>query len=342
MKTKAAVLTKLKAPLEIQELVVPRLQRGQILVRIQAAGLCGSQLFEAKGLRGPDRYLPHLLGHEASGTVADVGAGVTTVRTGDYVTLSWIKGRGIDAPGGQYTFGRRTINAGAVAVFTEYAVVAENRVTKISRSIPPDAAALLGCAVATGGGVVRNTLQVRPGSSLGVFGVGGIGAAAVMTARLAGCSHIVAVDVVPKKLRWVKKFGATMTINAAKRDPVAAIMKRFPGGLDYAIEAAGKPKVIEQAFEAISTSGTLAITGHPAHGSTIRLDPFDFIKGKRLVGTWGGATVPERDFAYYIKQYRAGRLNIQDLITHRFSLDAINKAIAALEVGTPGRILLEM
>ncbi len=342
MKTTAAVLTRINAPLEILELTVPRLSRGQVLVRVLAAGLCRSQLNEVHGLKGKDPYIPHLLGHEASGIVEDIGAGVSTVKKGDYVVLSWLKGKGMDVPGGIFKYKRRKVNAGAVTVFTEYAVVSENRVTKISKQIPQDIAALFGCAVATGAGVVRHTLNVRPGSGIAIFGIGGIGASAIMAARASRAKDIIAIDITPRKLTWARQLGATVTVNAAKTDARTAIYKKFPNGVEYAVEAAGLPRVIEQAFQVLSNHGILAITGHPKQGSRINLDPFAFIQGKCVVGTWGGRTIPDKDFPYYAGQFLRGKLPLGKLITHTFPLTEINEALTLLESGEAGRIIIRI
>lgn len=341
MKTLAAILYKLRQPLVVEELEVPALRSGQVLVKIAAAGLCGSQLFEIKGLRGKDNYLPHLLGHEASGTVIEVGHGVTKVKVGEYVVVSWIKGSGANAPGGIYRNARgKSINSGSAAVFTEYAVVAENRVTPINRNVPPLVVALLGCAVATGAGVIKNTLAVQPKSSIAIFGVGGIGASAVMMAKTIDASPIIAIDVSPRKLAWAKQLGATHGINAARCDPVAAIKKIVPAGLDFTLEASGQAAVGEQAFAVLANTGTLAIAGHPKTGSHLTFDPYEFVIGKKVVGSWGGGTNPDRDFPRYAQDYLRGKLPLASLITHTYDLPEINTAMATLAARHAGRIVL--
>jgi len=342
VKARAAILVRLKRPLVIGEVEVPELKRGQVLVKMRAAGVCGTQLSEVVGLKGVDPYLPHLLGHEGSGVVEALGAGVTTVKPGDMVIVSWIKGKGLDVPGGLYQWNGRVVNSGGAAVFTERAVVAENRVTRIPEVVPPGVAAVVGCAVATGAGGVRHTLRARRGSSLAVFGVGGVGLSAVMAGRLVGCREIVAVDVSDKKLRLAKTLGATLTVNARRwKSVVATLLKKFPEGVDYALEAAGVPEAAEQAFGVLGPRGVLAIAGHPRVGSTFRVDPFRLIQGRRIVGTWGGETVPERDFSYYIRRYREGALPLDVLIGRRYSLAQINDALRGFERGQIGRSVIE-
>src|SRR3989344_5050390 len=277
-KTLAAVLTKLKAPLELLELDIPDLQPGQVLVRVKLSGLCRTQLSEAQGLKGEDKYLPHLLGHEAVGEVVEVGPKVSTVQAKDTVVMSWIKGKGMDVAGGTFYHQGKKMNAGGVAVFTQYAVVAENRVTKIPKTVPLDVASLLGCAVATGAGIVKNTLQVKPGSSIAIFGIGGVGGMALLMAKALKCRPLIAIDVQPKKLAWAKKLGAAHTINSAIQDVAGVMAEIVPGGVDYAVEASGLPVVMEQAFASLRNTGVLAIAGHPEPGNTMRIDPFDLIK----------------------------------------------------------------
>lgn len=342
MKTRAAILVRVGQPLVVDEVELPELCRGQVLIEMRAAGLCRTQLGEARGWRGKDPYVPHLLGHEGSARVVTIGTGVKTVRPGDRVIVSWIKGRGLDAPGPLYRWRRRTVNAGGAAVFSQHAIVAENRVTRIGNSLPEHVAAVLGCAVATGAGAVRHLLAIKPATRFGVFGVGGVGGAAILAAAAQPCRCIVAVDVSRRKLALARRLGATATVleKRSGRGRAARVIQKRYGGLDAAVEASGIPAVAEEAFRALARPGTLVVAGHPSPGSVMQVDPFELICGKRLLGTWGGSTVPERDFNYYARAYRAGRLAIDRLITHRYALDDINEALNVLESGEAGRIVL--
>ena len=344
MKTRAAILYKLNSPLEIHNVEIPPLRRGQVLVKILYSGVCRAQFNEMIGLKGPDRFLPHLLGHEASGIVEEVGPDVVKVKRGDYAVLSWIKGAGIEAGPTQYQNARHTINAGAVTTFSDYSVVSENRVTKISRKIPPDIASILGCAVATGSGIIHNTLNAAPGSSIAIFGVGGIGSSIILAARRKGCSQIIAVDISKTKLATAKSLGATDAVLAGPDgSSVLKTLKRIaPDGVDYSVDASGARIAMETAFEILKTTGTCVIAGNLSKDEKISLHPFELIKGKRIIGTWGGETSPEKDFRRYARDFLRGELPIGRLITHRLRLEEINRAFELLQSGGAGRIVIKM
>ncbi len=341
MRTRAAILWETNTPLIIDDVEIPPLKKGQVLVQILYSGVCRAQYNEMIGLKGPDRYLPHLLGHEASGIVVDIGQGITKIKKGDYVCLSWIKGWGLDGINSRYTLNGREVNAGAVTTFSDYSVVSENRLTKIPRSMPMDAAAIIGCAVATGCGIMENTVAAVRGSSVIVFGVGGIGLSVVLGAKRRGCSTIIAVDVEQSKLDFAKHLGATHTLSALESGLPARIWAIAPQGVDYAVDASGNKVAMENAFACVKEKGGICvIAGNLGINEKIELHPFDLIKGKRIVGTWGGETVPDRDIPRYVRAYRQGVLPFDRMITHRFDLAEINKAFTTLTQGGAGRIIV--
>jgi S-(hydroxymethyl)glutathione dehydrogenase / alcohol dehydrogenase len=343
MKTEAAVLEQLGQPLVIAELELPDLRPGQVLVEIAWAGVCHTQLLECRGHRGHDPYLPHGLGHEGSGVVQEVGPGVSRCRPGDRVALSWIKSSGADVPGTVYRWNDRSVNAGGVTTFARHAVVSENRVTVLPPDFDLGDAALLGCAVATGVGAVLNTAGVRPGQSVAVFGSGGVGLCAVAGAHLAGAQPIIAIDLSAERLEVARRMGANHVISAAEQDPVAALQKQCPGGVDFAIEVTGRPEVMVQALSAIRPQGGAAVVvGNAHHGEMVAVDPRELNQGKRLLGTWGGDNVPDRDFPRYCRLIQSGRLNLSPLRSTPFSLNAINQALAALEQREVARPLIDM
>ena len=341
---KAAVLYETNRPLVIETLKIPEPDFGQVLVKVHFSGICHKQMEEIRGHRGLDPYLPHLLGHEGAGVVETIGPGVTIVAPGDHVVLSWIKGVGIDANTPTYYKGEQPINAGWVTTFNEYAVVSENRVTGIRKDMPLDKAALLGCAVATGVGVAINQARVIPGSTVAVFGIGGVGLNVVQGSALASAGKIIAVDIVDAKLEMATKFGATHTINALKQNPVQQIIELTGNiGVDYAFATIGKIETMEQAYESAQKhGGYVNIVGVPPYGGKISIDAYPLHDGKCLVGASGGQTRKEKDFPKYIELYFAGKLKLDEQITHRYRLDDINMAFQLMEKGELGRAIVEL
>jgi S-(hydroxymethyl)glutathione dehydrogenase/alcohol dehydrogenase len=342
--TRAAVLTKLNQPLELMDLELPELQAGQVLVDLAYSGVCHSQLLEARGKRGPDRFLPHTLGHEGSGIVRASGPGVVKVKPGDRVVLTWIKGDGQDVPATRYGSAGGAVNSGALSTFMTTTVTCENRLVVMPAAMPLREAALLGCAIPTGAGVVLNTADLQPGQSIAVFGAGGIGLSAVLGARLRQAGIIVAIDVVADKLIAARRLGATHAIDARSLDPVAALLALTTGrGVDVAVEAAGRRETMEAAFRSVRAGGGLCVlAGNLPHGSLMALDPMDLIRGKRIVGTWGGETQPDRDLPRYAQSFLAGALPLGELISHEYRLDEVNDALSALEAGQVARALVRL
>ena len=344
VETQAAVLFELGEPLRVIQLSTPPLKPGQLLVDIAYSGICHTQLLEARGKRGEDRFLPHTLGHEGSGTVLETGPGVGKVKPGDRVVLSWIKGSGADVPSTVYGSAEGSINSGAMSTFMLQTVTCENRVTRIPDDVPLREGALLGCAFPTGAGVVFNTAQVAEGNSVAIFGVGGIGLSAVLAAALADASQVIAVDVLDHKLELARRAGATHVVNARTQDPLASILEVTHGrGVDYSIEAAGKQSSMALAFRCVRENGGLCvIAGNLPFGEMLSLDPMELIRGKRIVGTWGGETVPDRDIPRYAELCLAGKLRAEQLVTHEYSLDDVNRGLEDLEAGGVGRGLICM
>lgn len=341
MRTLAALLVETNQPLVIDEIEIPALKKGQVLVEIKYSGVCHTQLLEARGHRGKDEFLPHCLGHEGSGVVAAVGEGVEKVKPGDHVILSWMKGSGANVPGTVYMWEGKRVNAGAITTFSHHAVISENRLTVIPKEFPLKEAALLGCAVPTGLGAIFNTARPHAGESLAVFGCGGIGLCAIRGAAIAGCLPIIAIDIQSEKLLLAKKMGATHTIDASKEDPLTAIKKICT--LDYAIDASGSPVAMEQALKAVrSQGGSAIVVGNAKHGQTIPLDPWHLNQGKKLLGSWGGDNTPDVHFPRYCNLVRHGHLNLDPFMEKVYSLAQINEALEDLERGKTLRPLIEM
>lgn len=343
MKTPAAVLVESGKPLEIAELDIPVLKAGQVLIEVKVSGVCHTQLLEASGFRGEDKFLPHCLGHEGVGIVQEVGPSVKKVKAGERVILSWIKGNGADVPGCVYQWGNRKVNAGAITTFGQFSVVSENRVTGLTRKLPPIEAALLGCAVPTGMGAVMNTAQLRSKESCVVFGLGGVGLCAVAGAAITGCNPIIAVDRLFSKKEPALKMGATHFIDANSENVLQEIIKILPKGADAAIEATGQVSVMRQALSAVrSQGGRTVVVGNARYGSVLEIDPQQLNMGKKLLGTWGGDSQPDVDFQKFAELMATGRINLEYLTGNIYPLEKINEALSDLESGKVLRPLIKM
>ena len=342
---KAAILYELNKPLEVKDVQWSSLKRGQVLVDIAYSGVCHSQLMEARGRRGEDQFLPHLLGHEATGIVKEIGPEVSKVKVGDKVVLGWIKGEGINAEPAKYiTLDNTIVNSGGVTTFNESSVVSENRLVKLEDGVPFDIGVLFGCAIPTGVGIVTNEVQPKENSTIAIFGLGGIGLSALMATKLFNCSKVIAIDIEESKLSLSKEFGATHTINSAKENPLDRINELTNNqGVDYAIEASGLAAIIETAFKSVRNGGGLCVfASHPKNGDLIKLDPFDLICGKQIRGSWGGACNPDVDLPKFFKLYLDGKLPLEKLLDKKYRLDQINEALDDLENRRVSRPLIEI
>lgn len=344
-KMKAAVLYESGNALVMErDIPIPPLEEGQVLIKVFYSGVCHSQLMEALGKRGEDKWLPHLMGHEGTGEVVKTGPGIKKVKPGDRVILTWIKGEGMNVGGAKYRKGPLTINSGSITTFSDYTIISENRCVRLPEGVPMDVGSLFGCALLTGAGIVINTVKPNDGSTVAVFGLGGIGLSALMALRLFKCRMVIAIDVEDAKLETAAKFGATHRVNSMHENPVEVIRRLTGGiGVDYAIEAAGMAKTIETAFESVRRGGGKCVfASHPAHDERISLDPFELISGKQIIGSWGGESKPDTDIPLFAKAYLDGILPLEELITHRYPLEGINDALNDIKNRKVGRALLEI
>ncbi|MBT5747017.1 MAG: zinc-binding dehydrogenase [Gammaproteobacteria bacterium] len=341
---KAAILVEQRKPLVIDEIELPdSLDVGQVLVKIHYSGICGSQLGEIDGAKGDDRFLPHLLGHEASATVVEVGMGVKQVSSGDVVVLHWRKGEGVEGAPPKYRWRGETVNAGWLTTFNEYAIVSENRMTPIPNESDLDVAALFGCAVTTGFGVVENNAEVRIGESVVVYGAGGVGLNIVQAAALAGAYPIIAVDLFDNRLELAKEMGATHLINATSVDAIPSIQKAVGAqGVDVFIDNTGQPAIIEQGYQITQPQGRVILVGVPKIGNNINIYSLPLHFGKVLSGSHGGEAIPQEDIPRLLRLYLKGRIELRDLITNRYSLDEVNLAIEHMRSGeVKGRCIIK-
>lgn len=342
---KAAILEQLNQPLVVDEVELPEnLEMGQVLVKVFYSGICGSQIGEVEGRKGPDQYLPHLLGHEASGEVIATGLGVRIVKPGDKVVLHWRKGNGLEGLPPVYTWKGKKLNAGFVTTFNEYAVVSENRVTPIPDDFPMDIAPLFGCAVTTGLGVVNNNAKLKIGESIVVCGAGGVGLNVIQGAAMVTAYPIIAVDIHDNRLELAGKMGASHLINSKKVDVREAVLEIVgKAGADVVVDNTGNTDVINLGYELTAANGKTVLVGVPAQGDKISIYSLPLHFEKSIAGSHGGETNPSIDIPKYIRLYQNGQLNLNDLVTDRFGLDDINTAIDGMRKGTiAGRCLIEM
>ena len=341
----AAILVEQNKPLVVDQIELPStLEVGQVLVKIQFSGICGSQLGEIDGAKGEDKYLPHLLGHEASGIVQSVGAGVRHVKSGDHVVLHWRKSQGIESVPPRYTWKGEPLNAGLIATFNDYAIVSENRVTRVDATTDMEIASLFGCAVTTGFGVVENNAKIKLGESVVVFGAGGVGLNIVQAANLLSAYPIIAVDLHDDRLKLAQKFGATHIINSNKTDAKAKITEILGGkSVDAFIDNTGQPAIIEMGYGLTGPQGRVVLVGVPKKGNTVNIYSLPLHFGKTISGSHGGETVPHEDIPRYQKLLDAGRIQLKPLITDHFKLEEINSAIQKMRSGEiSGRCLITM
>lgn len=344
-KTKAAVLVELKQPLEVVELDLPEeLAFGQVLVEIHYSGICGAQINEIEGAKGPDKFLPHLLGHEGSGTVLAAGRGVKRVTPGDRVVLHWRQADGVQSEAPAYGWNGRKVNAGWVTTFNTHAVVSENRVTPISGDFDLKIAPLFGCAVTTAVGVVNNDAHVKVGQSVVVFGLGGVGLNIAQAAAMVSAHPIVGIDIVDSKLEMAKQFGTTHAINSRNVADLSAEIRKIVGdsGADVIIDTTGNARVIEQAYDLTHADGKTILVGVPKKGDNISIYSLPLHFKKVLTGSHGGGAEPHLDIPRYVRLMQAGKFKLDGLVTHEFKLDAINEAIAVVRSGEAGRVLVAM
>jgi S-(hydroxymethyl)glutathione dehydrogenase/alcohol dehydrogenase len=343
--TNAAILVAQQKPLVVDTIELPaELEVGQVLVQVQVSGICGSQLGEIDGVKGPDRFLPHLMGHEGFATVLEIGPGVKHVQPGDNVVLHWRPGAGIQAEPPKYRWRGEPLNAGWVTTFNRHAVVSENRCTKVPVGTDPEAAALFGCAVTTGFGVVENNARLRMGEAVVVFGAGGIGLNIIQAAALVSASPIIAVDLHDSRLELARRLGASHTINSAQGDAETLIQQGLAGQpLDVFIDNTGVPAVIELGYRLTHREGRVILVGVPRLGQNLSVYSLPLHFGKLLTGSQGGESQPDRDIPRYLRLLERGRLQLDRFVSARFALEEINAAIAAMRDGaTAGRVMVTL
>ena len=371
---KAAVFYGPNQPLKIEQVDIDDPREHEVLVRTAATGVCHSDLHFVEGLY--PHPAPAILGHEAAGVVEKVGSAVTYLKPGDHVIScpsvfcgyceECMSGhpnrcsnraatqRAKNDPPRMSKGGQPVRQFADLSTYAEKMLVHENALVKITNDIPLDRAALIGCGVTTGVGAVLNTAKIEPGSTVAVFGCGGVGISAIQGARIAGARMIIAVDQFESKLAMARRFGATHTIDASQADAVEEIQKLTStsvgdmvlegfgksSGVDYAFEAVGLKKLAEQCFEAIKPGGTATIIGMIPVGQKVELDGPKFLTERKIQGTMMGGNRFRIDMPRYIDYYLQGRLNLDDMISKRARLENVNEAFESMKKGEVARTVL--
>lgn len=365
-KSKAVICREWNKPVVVEQIEVESPRRGEVMVQIKACGVCHSDLSGTNGtIPLPP---PTVLGHEAAGIIAEVGEGVTDIAVGDTVVISWVPMCGkcpycmsgrpqlcdvsakatLTLPDGTSRYrdakGNTLNHFAGTGVMTEYATLHRDNVIKIDADVPFDKAALVGCAVMTGVGAALNTAKVSPGSSVAVFGAGGIGLNVIQGAALAGAEKIIAVDLEDKKLEFASVFGATHTLNPKTGgDAVQAIMGLTGGGVDYAFECIGSAKVIEQAWNATRKGGTCVVVGVAKMTDQVTLGAFLLpFQEKVLTGSMYGSARPIIDFPRLLNLYKSHRLKLDELVTATYKIEEINRAFDDMQKGVNARGVILM
>ena len=341
---KAAILVESKKPLIIEDITLPEsLEFGQVLVDVHYSGICGAQINEIDAAKGPDKFLPHLLGHEGSGVVHEVGPGVNTVKKGDPVVLHWRPSKGIQSPTPKYNWNGKTVNAGWVTTFNEQAIISENRLTVIPNNFDMRIAPLFGCAVTTAFGVVNNDAQIKVGQSVVIFGIGGVGLNIAQAANMVSAHPIVGIDLLEHKLEMGKQFGLSHSVVGGKTNVNDAIRDIVgPQGADVVIETTGNSRIIEQAYELTHPDGKTVCVGVPRKGDNISIYSLPLHFNKALTGSHGGNAVPDVEIPRYIRLMNAGKMTLDGLITHEFAIEEINDALDLFRSGEAGRIIINL
>lgn len=337
---KAAVLEHINSPLVIKDVGLTALKIGQVKVKVLVSGLCGAQLQEIAGLKGNEKFLPHLLGHEGCGIVEEIGEGVTRVKIGDKVVMHWRVGSGIESPFPSYVVDGKTISSGKVTTLSEYSIVSENRLTTVPADADEYLCALLGCGLTTALGTINNEADLKFGESVMIVGSGGVGLNLIQGAKMASAFPIIAMDISIEKEELAKSAGASVFVTKDTIDSVLSGQK-----IDVIIDTTGNADTISATIQYLSDKGRYILVGQPKPGQSVSIPNANSLflgNGKTIKATQGGKTSPNEDISRYVKLNKAGLLNIRSIITHEYSLDEINTAVEVLRSGKAGRIMIRM
>ena len=326
-----AILREIGKDLSIESINVPSLNYGQVLVEIHSSGICGRQIQEIMGYKGEDKFLPHLLGHEGGGIVRKVGLGVSKCKVGDHVVLHWRKSKGIESSFPIYNNGTGKIGGGLITTFNSEAIISENRLTVIPKSIDFNTASLLGCSVTTALGLINNEAKAKIGESILIIGSGSVGLSIAQAANLVSCYPIVTCDIKNLKLQKSSEIGATNQINI--NDSIGLLQEKSlkivgKNGFDIVVETTGKPELINIGYNLLSPNGRIIMVGQPKKGESIIIESAsDNFQGKKIFDSEGGQTNPDIDIKNYIKIIENNVVDLNKLITKKIKIHDVNLAI---------------
>jgi S-(hydroxymethyl)glutathione dehydrogenase/alcohol dehydrogenase len=325
----AAVLFKLNSNLKILNLEIPKLKKGQVLVKVFYSAICRSQIEEIYSGRENKKFLPHLLGHEGSGKVLAVGRGVSKIKVGDDVILTWINSKGLDSVNPEYFYKNKKINSGKVTTFSNYTIVSENRLVRKPKYINFKNAVLLGCCLMTGSGMVFNDLKIKKNNKIVVIGLGAVGLSVLLSLKKLGIKNknIVLIENNKKKIFIAKKIGIKKIFNKINNITTKEIFKFFKDKADICFESAGKTKTIEYAMKIIKKDGRVHFASHPNFKDYIKIYPHDLISGKKISGTWGGGCLPDRDVSRSGLLIKVNSSLFKKILNKEYNLNNINKAV---------------
>ena len=340
-----AILEKLKKNLKFDKIEFTTIPKGYVLVKILYSSICRSQIMEIDGLRNNKKFIPHLLGHEGVGVIIAKNIKEKKFKIGDKVILGWIKNNNKIYPKQKlfYSKNKKKINSGYVTTFSEYSLICEDRIVKKPKLMKDIEAPFYGCAVPTGTGMVLNQLKPKKNDKILVIGLGAIGICALATLKSLGIKDVCVIDTNKERYEIAKKLGYFHCFNPLKNKDRDNIKKLYPKGFDGCIESAGYVKTIELGFSLInSEKGKIIFASHPAKNKKIRIDPHELIKGKKIIGSWGGNTLPKKDVYKMFSLFRKNKINFYNIFKSRYNFNNINQAISDFKSGKSIRPLIKM
>ena len=344
VKGKFAVLKKINSNLALLDLKIPNLKNGQVLVKLHYSFICGSQMNEWLGRKGKDQFIPHTLGHEASGKIIKIGKGVNKFKDGDNVFISWIKNKKMYEEKIQYIYNQDIVNSGPVSTFSKYSIISENRIYKLPSKYPLKNAALFGCAFPTGVGLAKKTIKllIKKNETICVFGVGGIGLITILTLKYFGYQNIIAIDKNSTNLKYAKFLGASKNLDLNSFKSQIRSKKINKDSIKLNIEASGNKIMMESAYKFLSANGTCLIAGNIKLNQNIKINPYDIIFGKKLLGTIGGDIDIKKNLRLFMKLIKSNNKIKYIFLKKIYKLENINKAFIDFKNGITTRPLIKL